>query len=145
MGADMLYSPMHTGDPPTDVLGVWITYQEHELDALGHVLEYLRKRFGVSEEDLANKKKLGRILLRHPLCQILDKQVSLPKLLSQMFDLEDISEVTVAVGFRFKEDRTTFRVYQQLLAKTRDKDLKSTREVYEKIFRHYFPDKEKMN
>ncbi len=136
---------MYTGDPPTDVLGVWVTYQAHELDGLGHQLEFLRKRFQVSEEDLANKKKLGRVLLRHPLCQILQERVSLPKLLSKMFDLEDIPDVTVSIGFRFKEDRTTFRVYQRLLATTKDRDLKSTRELFEEVYQKYFPDKEKMN
>lgn len=142
----MIYAPMlPSGKAPTDVLGVYITYQAHELDALGHLLEFLRNRFHVTDEDLANKRKFNRILARHPLCQIIEEWVSLPKLLSRMFTLEDVANVSVAIGFRFLEDRTTFRVYKALLDKTTAKDLKSARDVYDEVYKAYFPDKNKMN
>lgn len=142
----MRYEPIRSATekhPMTDVLGVYIAYEEHELNALRHLLEFLRKRYRISEDEIRKKRK--RVLLRHPICQILDKRVSLFHLLDEMYVLEDFPAVVVYIGFRFVEDRTTFRVYQRELAQTTDVELQTAREIYEIVGKEYFPDKEKMN
>lgn len=152
----MQYSPMRPSDPEApyaEVWGVYITYLHLELDALRHLLEFLRKRFAVSEADLEKAKnaKRGRPLKKHPICQICDTIVSLPRLISIMYNLEELAgeevgeNFYVTVGFRFETDRTTFRVYKKELGKTTGEDLETARDVYDIVCREYFPDKEKLN
>lgn len=144
----MEYMPMtaENADPlQHEWLGVYIRYADYDINALRHLLEFLKKRFHVSETDMHDPKKVSTIISSHPYCSLAGKEVSLRMLLRDMYMLDEDPDLDVVIGFYFYDDRTTFRQYVKELEQTRDEDLQNAREIYGEVRDGYFPDKERMN